>query len=209
MPTQIKEENEALQEALQDAKNSVTENLQDDPFANIKSHAEQSQKRKSVEEEDMSFVGKMRKMSYHDDRIEADDDTTRKSSRRGKGNLYQQFMIPTVKKNRAKQSTQSSANFPHNGYCKPEVHPVKIEKNSDDEPNDRQFANPQDFIDGATNRRYDATNFNLDEKIRALPGLDLDEYLMKKKESKKKKKINSKDFFFKFQLFSTFKKKNY
>ncbi len=171
----------------------MTENLQD-PFANIKSHAEQLQKRKSEEEEDLSFVGKMRKMSYNDDRFEVDDDTTRKSSRRGKGNLYQQFMIPTVKKNRASKSNQISVNFPHNSYCKPETQYVKVEKNSDEEPNERPFGNPQDFIEGSTGRRYDATNFNLDEKIRALPGLDLDEYLMKKKESKKKKKINSKKF---------------
>lgn len=39
---------------------------------------------------------------------------------------------------------------------------------------------------------FDASDFDLEEKIRALPALSLDKYLSRKRETKKKKKINSK-----------------
>lgn len=39
---------------------------------------------------------------------------------------------------------------------------------------------------------FDASDFDLEEKIRALPALSLDKYLSRKRETKKKKKINAK-----------------
>lgn len=44
----------------------------------------------------------------------------------------------------------------------------------------------------ATNKFFDANDFDLEEKIKALPGRSLDKYLSRKRDTKKKKKINGK-----------------
>lgn len=46
--------------------------------------------------------------------------------------------------------------------------------------------------DTGDSKLFDASDFDLEEKIRALPSLSLDKYLSRKRETKKKKKINSK-----------------
>ncbi|KAG4069756.1 hypothetical protein HA402_003197 [Bradysia odoriphaga] len=46
--------------------------------------------------------------------------------------------------------------------------------------------------DPADSKLFDASDFDLEEKIRALPALSLDKYLSRKRETKKKKKINAK-----------------
>lgn len=46
--------------------------------------------------------------------------------------------------------------------------------------------------DPVDSKLFDASDFDLEEKIRALPALSLDKYLSRKRETKKKKKINSK-----------------
>lgn len=173
------DDGDALQNALQDAKISFTENysdLQDDPFKNIKNHGQQRAQAVSPTTFDDNF-----------------NDCTRKSARRGKGNRYQEFMNHSLKKSKTKpssfvQSHKSSSSF------KAESADDKMEIQNDELTNvtETQISNKSESGEFQEIRKYDATNFNLDDKIMALPGLDLEEYLIKKKESKKKKKFSSK-----------------
>lgn len=49
-----------------------------------------------------------------------------------------------------------------------------------------------DTADAANLKRFDASDFDLEDKIRALPALSMDKYLSRKRDTKKKKKINVK-----------------
>lgn len=168
-----------MQNALQDAKISFTENysdIQDDPFKNIKNHGQQRAQAMSPTTFDDNF-----------------NDCTRKSARRGKGNRYQEFMNHSLKKSKTKPSSFVQSHKSSNSF-KAESAEDKMEIQNDELTNvtETQISNKSESGEFQEIRKYDATNFNLDDKIMALPGLDLEEYLIKKKESKKKKKFSSK-----------------
>lgn len=112
-----------------------------------------------------------------------------KSHRACKGKRYEQFMTPSKKATKPKSTnsvTPTSAQFPHNGYCKPiEAASSKHDDSSDELSN--IAASPES--DEIEQRNADAADFKLNEKIMDLPSLDLDDYLNRKKAMKKKKKF--------------------
>lgn len=112
-----------------------------------------------------------------------------KSHRACKGKRYEQFMTPSKKATKPKSTnsvTPTSAQFPHNGYCKP----IEASNNKHDDSSDELSniaASPES--DEIEQRNADAADFKLNEKIMDLPSLDLDDYLNRKKAMKKKKKF--------------------
>ncbi|CAO1412547.1 unnamed protein product [Diamesa serratosioi] len=182
-PDEMNKQN-TLQDVLNDAKNAITENL------SVYEPQKQSQKRKSDETVEIAQL-----LANFE---ENDEDLTRKSRRACKGKRYEEFMSPQKKQHKVKiTNVVQSARFPHNGYCKaPESSPIKQQIKINDFSND--FTAPGAGVIESMNNvsggdvtmgSFDANEFNLDEKINALPGLNLDEYLLRKKESKKKKKF--------------------
>lgn len=103
------------------------------------------------------------------------------------------------------QAIVQPVGFPHNGYCKPQpvVPAVTVEKGErvvdNEEEEDISEAAPP--VNGGSvvvvaaeseqnnGKLFDASDFELDSKITALPALSLDTYLTRKRETKKKKKI--------------------
>lgn len=171
-----------LQDVLNDAKNAITENL------SVYEQQKQSQKRKSDETVEVAHL-----LANFE---ENDEDLTRKSRRACKGKRYEEFMSPQKKQHKVKSTNVvQSARFPHNGYCKaPETSPIKQQiktefSNDFQAPVSGTVESMNIVSSDVTMGTFDANEFNLDEKINALPGLNLDEYLLRKKESKKKKKF--------------------
>lgn len=88
--------------------------------------------------------------------------------------------------------------FPHNGYCKPQ--PVEIEEEVEVanrqkrgmEVREEIIEDDKEKSEQNNSKLFDASDFELDSKITALPALSLDTYLTRKRETKKKKKIGGK-----------------
>lgn len=181
-PDEMNKQN-TLQDVLNDAKNAITVNL------SVYEQQKQSQKRKSDETVEAAQL-----LANFE---ENDEDLTRKSRRACKGKRYEEFMSPQKKQHKVKSTNVvQSARFPHNGYCKaPETSPIKQQIKINEFSNDFQApaAGAVESMNIVSSDvpmgSFDANEFNLDEKINALPGLNLDEYLLRKKESKKKKKF--------------------
>ena len=184
----------ALQDALQDAKKSFHENLPPG--------------------DQHSFPINFRRVNGHDEPYESpvkkkllfEDDLDGKSTRACKGKRYQSFMSSANKKTKTRQPTGFI-----NGYCKVETQSKRSDELKVGDSSDiRVLAQ----VPVAQTRPEDVNDFNLDDKIKKLPALgknlywkfyqdlelakkllwmilDLEEYLVRKKESKKKKKINS------------------
>lgn len=134
-------------------------------------------------------------------------DLNKKSSRACKGKRYQEFMTTgkiqqSPKKTKVKTPT-TPANFPHNGYCKTyEFLPIQNENEQFHQRTSASFPHDNERgailgsspIDGdATGKLYDASDFHLEEKIKALPSLNLEIFLAKKRETKKKKRGGNKN----------------
>lgn len=95
--------------------------------------------------------------------------------------------------------------FPHNGYCKPPevwVRPAVVpaskttrdisaqDNGSVGEKSETEgYRVEEEKLGPKYGKLFDASDFELDSKIIALPALSLDTYLMRKRETKKKKKI--------------------
>lgn len=136
-----------------------------------------------------------RQQDYYDD-----DFGGKKSSRACKGKRYKEFM-QTGKINACVRKQKSMTN---GGFYKSEqLSPNKTEFES----LDHMYASPAKLAryddvakmmngispaDAANLKRFDASDFDLEEKIRALPALSMDKYLSRKRDTKKKKKINVK-----------------
>lgn len=92
--------------------------------------------------------------------------------------------------------------FPHNGYCKPQPTEVQVRhvlvkahKTTRDvgstgtKSETEGHRAKEEKLEPNNGKLFDASDFELDSKIIALPALSLDTYLMRKRETKKKKKI--------------------
>lgn len=144
-----------------------------------------------------------------------DDANAKKSSRACKGKRYMEFMnarkvAPIMKKAKLRTtSSSSSASSPGdgqqlNGNCKqnPNNGVNKIEYENVDHPyanqephriNDEQInGSMPSAVAADPSKLYDANDFDLEEKIRALPARSLDKYLSRKRETKKRKKVGTK-----------------
>lgn len=129
-----------------------------------------------------------------------DDVGGKKSSRACKGKRYQEFM-QTGKINACVRKQKSMTN---GGFSKLEqLSPNKTEFDSFDHmyASSAKLARYDDVdkmmngiscADAANLKRFDASDFDLEDKIRALPALSMDKYLSRKRDTKKKKKINVK-----------------
>lgn len=131
-----------------------------------------------------------------------DDDYYKKSSRSCKGKRYQEIM-KSISKNgspnkrlKVKHTSGSGSPTTHyqsssleNGFRHFDVGAVGMEVDVKD-------VNLEDQKD-IDRKMFDATDFDLEEKIKALPALSLDEYLARKRETKKtKKKLGGRFFDF-------------
>ncbi|KAG5680478.1 hypothetical protein PVAND_009986 [Polypedilum vanderplanki] len=144
-----------------------------------------------------------------DEAIDTYDEELTGKSRACKGKRYEQFMTPTKKATKQKNTSAplsspiaTSVHFPHNGYCKPqELSPTngtKVHHNNnyryqqqqthENDSSDEMAHSPEsdDINQG------DANDFKLNDKIMTLPSLDLEDYLNRKKAMKKKKKFSHK-----------------
>lgn len=145
----------------------------------------------------------------------------KKSSRACKGKRYLEFMnarkhIPFARKSKSRSTSTSSASL------SPTEHPRNGKMNATNSIASRKmdyesFANhtatismpmaPNKIVDSvmnggklltdvkdelSTNKFFDANDFDLEEKIKALPARSLDKYLSRKRDTKKKKKISGK-----------------
>lgn len=139
-----------------------------------------------------------------DEAVRADfDDEYKKSSRTCKGKRYQEIMksiskngSPNKRLKTKHNAATSGASGMENGFRHFDVGAVGMEVDVKD-----VSLEDQKDID---KKMFDASDFDLEEKIRALPALSLDEYLARKRETKKtKKKLGGKGRHF------SFFKKNY
>lgn len=114
------------------------------------------------------------------------------SSRSCKGKRYQEFITsgkinPVTKKMRQLPSltatpVSTTQTFPHNAYCK---QPVDSSSDSVQMFNALKAAG-----EGAEQKMFDASDFNLECKILALPAHNLELYLSRKRSVKKRQKVS-------------------
>lgn len=145
------------------------------------------------------------KLTTPEKNIFLEDENLKKSARACKGKRYLEFM------NTGKISPSSKKvklNHPNSPTSKAGYDRDFMEYRSQ---YDHMYASHEDSVKGDNNRKmngtessggiavdpgdsklFDASDFDLEEKIRALPALSLDKYLSRKRETKKKKKINAK-----------------
>lgn len=136
-----------------------------------------------------------RQQDYYDDDVGG-----KKSARACKGKRYKEFMqtgkITTCVR---KQKTMTNGGF----YKSEQLSPNKAEFESLDHmyaspaklaryDDDAKMMNGISSADAANLKRFDASDFDLEEKIRALPALSMEKYLSRKRDTKKKKKITVK-----------------
>lgn len=148
-------------------------------------------------------------------------ETGRKVSRACKGKRYLEFMSsgklsPVSKKSRFWSTSliadSGSGDGVPNGYYKSnDSSPNKTEYDVRDHlyanidrsstyilPTNRKMPSSKLSMQNSSqpvdlnSKLFDASDFDLEDKIKSLPALSLDKYLMKKRETKKKKKINPK-----------------
>ncbi len=134
-----------------------------------------------------------------------EDENLKKSARACKGKRYLEFMnsgkiSPPSKK--LKVYHPNSPTTPKNnatydrdfGEYRPQYSTVDHMYASQDGTvkGDIRKIDSTDAFDTGDSKLFDASDFDLEEKIRTLPALSLDKYLSRKRETKKKKKINSK-----------------
>lgn len=143
----------ALQDALNDAKKSFHENLPPG--------------------DQQSFPINFRRVNGHDEPYESpvkkkllfDDDLDGgKSTRACKGKRYQTFMSSTNKKTKTRQPI----GFHHNGYCKVEMPSKSSDNLKVGDSSDIRVAEQMPVIQP---RGEDVNDFNLDDKIKKLPAL--------------------------------------
>lgn len=72
------------------------------------------------------------------------------------------------------------------------VHPLTLNKNAENGANGGKLLLAVGNNEIAANKFFDANDFDLEQKIKALPGRSLDKYLSQKRDTKKKKKIPGK-----------------
>lgn len=119
-----------------------------------------------------------------------DEDHSKKTSRACKGKRYQEFMTLTKSSSAPRKVPRSATVINKN--------PQNLINNvtNDQETKGQMLQRDCEKIHNKTEtcsidsdeKQFDASDFDLDKKINDLPCLDLDEYLMKKKDTKKKKK---------------------
>lgn len=149
-----------------------------------------------------------------------DDANAKKSTRACKGKRYMEFMnarkvVPITKKQKLRTTSSSSSasspgtngcdGQPFNGNCKPVSSNTAAKM--DYENFDHLYANqmPHQRINDEQNngamaaaattdpsKLYDANDFDLEEKIKALPARSLDKYLSRKRDTKKRKRTGTK-----------------
>lgn len=144
------------------------------------------------------------KLTTPEKNIFFDDENLKKSSRACKGKRYLEFMnsgkiSPSAKKLKVHHPHSPTLKTVHERDC--------TEYRTPGNAIDHMYANHEESAksdnrkmndtectayDPSDNKLFDASDFDLEEKIRALPALSLDKYLSRKRETKKKKKINSK-----------------
>lgn len=151
-------------------------------------------------DKEAEMVEPQAKKRKNEDSVELLDDQegiyAGKSHRACKGKRYEQFMTPSKKTTKQKSTntvtTSTTAQFPHNGYCKPQEALNQKQEDSSDELSNIPASPESEEIE---QRNADAADFKLNEKIMTLPSLDLDDYLNRKKAMKKKKKFTRKSDF--------------
>lgn len=144
------------------------------------------------------------KLTTPEKNIFYEDENLKKSARACKGKRYMEFM------NSGKISPSSKklkTHHPNSPTLKAVYDKDLTEYRSPFSTIDHMYASQEDAVkgelrktdgtdgialDGGDGKLFDASDFDLEEKIRALPALSLDKYLSRKRETKKKKKINSK-----------------
>lgn len=140
-----------------------------------------------------------------------DEVTTKKSTRACKGKRYQEFMnsqkaVVAPKKSKLRTTSSSSStsfsssadshSYANNHKILNGLTSIKIENESHDYGMEHAQMRISDQNGHAYRRsslnddsKFYANNFDLDEKIKALPALDLDLYLLRKRDTKKRKKV--------------------
>lgn len=136
------------------------------------------------------------KLTTPEKNIFFEDENLKKSARACKGKRYLEFM------NSGKISPSSKKLKTHhpNSPTQKAVYDYRSQYSTID----HMYASQEEAVKGDIRKNdgtecgafdsklFDASDFDLEEKIRALPALSLDKYLSRKRETKKKKKINSK-----------------
>lgn len=141
------------------------------------------------------------KLTTPEKNIFLEDENLKKSARACKGKRYMEFM------NSGKISPSSKklkVHHPNSPTLKAMYDRDFTEYRSQYSTIDHLYASHDESVksdsrkndgteyDPVDSKLFDASDFDLEEKIRALPALSLDKYLSRKRETKKKKKINSK-----------------
>lgn len=188
---------QSLQDALSETSNYITETISSsrtEPFVNMRHHTVKMQdKFKNTHINEISDVELAQKWKISGQNFEPttyatyEDDFYKKSSRSCKGKRYQEIMKSIAKngspnKRLKVKHPNSTANVKENGYSN-KTHERNIDGDGKEGPS---TDNQKDMNDKS--KMFDASDFDLEEKIKALPALSLDDYLARKRETKKTKK---------------------
>lgn len=204
-------QNQALQQALCETSefmSSTFTNRHTEPFQNMRDHATRMEhdstcngKRKYPNEINLngskkSFIPNDLTLSPNED-----DNAFKKAVRSCKGKKYKEFMTAgqitsPAKKTKSRQGSTSST-FPHNGYCKSldtsnESDTILSEKRTKIDSPISDIEKMLPITPDSPMKQFNASDFNLEAKIKALPAQRIEHYLQRKREAKNKKKINSK-----------------
>lgn len=128
------------------------------------------------------------------------EDDSKRTSRSCKGKRYQEFMsgrkmaaAPKKSKMRTTSSSSSaSVSSAADGSWFGHPKPSGLLNGKSDEYLDRVYANHMDDGSHPTahdDNKFDANDFDLEEKIKALPERDLELYISRKRDTKKRKKV--------------------
>ncbi|KAJ6633296.1 HMG box transcription factor BBX, partial [Pseudolycoriella hygida] len=145
------------------------------------------------------------KLTTPEKNIFFEDENLKKSTRACKGKRYLEFMnsgkiSPSSKKhklNHPQSPTQKGMFDQDVGEYRSQYSAIDHMYASQEESMKNTMRKADNMecagtLDTGDSKLFDASDFDLEEKIRALPALSLDKYLSRKRETKKKKKINAK-----------------
>uniref|UniRef100_A0A336K7M1 CSON012288 protein n=1 Tax=Culicoides sonorensis TaxID=179676 RepID=A0A336K7M1_CULSO len=191
------DKDQSLQDALSETSSFIVEKISSsrtEPFTSMRNKSKEVSSDAHLTENDTARKWKLSGQNYEpSSSLYIDDDfghnNNKKSSRSCKGKRYQEIMKSIAKvgspSKRMKVKHVTVAHNKQNGFDK-HKHDDSTNVHFDAKEGCSGIVDGSDPFDKS--KMFDASDFDLEEKIKALPALNLDEYLARKRETKKTKK---------------------
>lgn len=203
--TQDKEQ--SLQDALSETSSYIAETISSsrtEPFTTMRNKSKEASTHANGDQSNENEIARRWKISgqnFEPSAFVYDEEfyKNKKSARSCKGKRYQEIMKSIAKtgspNKRMKVKHAPAGHNKQNGFDRQKDESTNL--NFDAKEGSSTDVDGKDAFDKS--KMFDASDFDLEEKIKALPALNLDEYLARKRETKKtKKKIGGKSFVFTF-----------